>query len=951
MNRNSINAKAYLCLYIIFFIFLNLIISTTSLVLMGCSSNNEQDVETVIEPVVNEETTGNTDPAVPNVNEPVEDVDTDGDGIFDAFDNCPLIFNPNLLDTDQDSLGNLCDDDDDQDGLSDAEEFALGTNPLLTDTDHDGVADGIDAFPTDESEFLNTDGDNKGDNSDNCPEQANNDQADMDNDSIGDVCDSDRDGDGVNNDIDNCPNLVNANQLDVDANGVGDTCQGDRDSDGILDALDNCPDDINVDQADLDGDHIGDLCDNDQDNDTVNNADDNCPVDVNANQNDLDNDGLGDVCDDDADGDFVEDRFDNCIGVQNFDQSDIDNDGVGNDCDDDIDNDGVLNVNDNCKFTINPDQENLDGDENGDACDSDRDGDGVNNNLDNCAHVINVDQVDIDFDGLGDLCDDEFNDVDGDTIADAIDNCIQIANVDQSDLDTDTYGDACDNDIDGDLLTNDLDNCELVFNYDQTDTDQDGLGDFCDEDIDNDGVLNAQDKCFLVFNPDLDLAICSDDNDGDGILNVNDNCRFVSNAEQQDVDQDGIGDECDPVNWAWTRQMGSAGFDTPIDIVVDEEGNSYIIANVSSALEVGYEYIGPNDDFIVAKYNAAGDLLWIKQKGLAAVTDRAKDIALDADNNLYITGETHGPLENQNSFGLSDAFVMKMNSDGDVLWTSVMGGDKFDYAKALVIHDGKVFITGDTLGNIGDSQFLGGSRDIFVMSFDTDGEFQWVRHFGDDQLNRAYDFVNDANGNLYISGEYKRNTRSEVYLLKIDGDGNLVWETKQAISNANIVGLNLFLDLEEQNVFVMTHSNAALIEGVASTAADGSNDIVMFRFLASTGQQNLVKRYGTNTGSTSVNNVKKDAQGGVYLTGATTGIIDPNYNQANNGSDLFIMKLDGLFNPVWIFQRGTTDFNEGGFALDINQNGQINVVGSSQTNWDRQHHEGYNDIAIIRVDN
>ncbi len=62
--------------------------------------------------------------------------------ITDNIDNCPLIANTWQWDSDQDGLGNVCDPDDDNDGLTDSEEAALGTNPLSPDTDGDGVWDG-----------------------------------------------------------------------------------------------------------------------------------------------------------------------------------------------------------------------------------------------------------------------------------------------------------------------------------------------------------------------------------------------------------------------------------------------------------------------------------------------------------------------------------------------------------------------------------------------------------------------------------------------------------------------------------------------------------------------------------------------------------------------------------------------------------------------------------------
>ena len=109
------------------------------------------------------------------------DPDIDNDGVPNKFDEMPYDTNE-TLDTDHDGIGNIADTDDDNDGLLDTQEEKIGTNPLKADTDGDGVIDGKDAFPLDPKEWLDTD-----------------------HDGIGDNTDTDKDNDGIPNNIDPFP--------------------------------------------------------------------------------------------------------------------------------------------------------------------------------------------------------------------------------------------------------------------------------------------------------------------------------------------------------------------------------------------------------------------------------------------------------------------------------------------------------------------------------------------------------------------------------------------------------------------------------------------------------------------------------------------------------------------------------------------------------------------------
>ncbi len=193
---------------------------------------------------------------------------------------------------------------------------------------------------------------------------------------------ADEDSDGVADSLDNCASIANPDQADMDSDDIGDLCD-DSDGDGLFDGSDNCPERINVEQVDSDGDGVGDVCDmTDTDGDGFRDVVDNCPLMYNSRQSDADDDGLGDYCD-------------NCRMVPNVDQEDVDGDGVGDVCEVDWDNDTIVDDEDNCVLKSNADQNDLDADGLGDACDPRCDGP-------NCpipAEIVPEDEPAADFGG------------------------------------------------------------------------------------------------------------------------------------------------------------------------------------------------------------------------------------------------------------------------------------------------------------------------------------------------------------------------------------------------------------------------------------------------------------------------------------------------------------------------------------------------------------------------
>ncbi|MCP3061480.1 thrombospondin type 3 repeat-containing protein [Myxococcus sp. K38C18041901] len=359
------------------------------------------------------------------------DTDSDDDGVGDGTDNCRLIENAAQSDLDEDGPGDACDSDMDGDGLENATELEVGTDPLAADSDGDTLRDDLELAPG--ARGRDTDGDG-----------------------VQDARDPDSDDDGVPDQVENTGALP-GQLLDSDRDGLPDFRDTDSDNDGAEDRIDNCRLTRNPSQADLDRDGVGDGCDSDADGDGL--------------SNDLETRWSLDWMHGDSDGDGISDAEE--FGAGAVTPRDTDADGEIDALDEDSDGDGVL---DDEERGLSSSSVDTDQDGHPDVIDRDSDGDGHDDGQDNCRLTFAIDLRDLDEDGQGDACD---PDVDDDAVLNERDNCARVSNPDQLDLDDDTLGDACDADVDGDGVADVVDNCPRLSNAGQDDVDQNGLGDAC----------------------------------------------------------------------------------------------------------------------------------------------------------------------------------------------------------------------------------------------------------------------------------------------------------------------------------------------------------------------------------------------------------------------------------------------------------------------------------------
>lgn len=190
-------------------------------------------------------------------------------------------------------------------------------------------------------------------------------------------------------------------------------------------------------------------------------------------------------------------------------------------------------------------------------------------------------------------------------------------------------------------------------------------------------------------------------------------------------------------------------------------------------------------------------------------------LVLDAMGNTVVCGSFYGTLSIGvlppiMSNGQSDLYIAKFDAVGTPLWVRTAGGTDFDEALDVAVDsEGRITITGYfqspsiTMG--GTTLNRQGNMDILVAQFDAAGDVQWAQRYGwsaSSGLEWGRAIAADANGDLYVTGQYKSalvvpgltdlqacNGREQGFLLKLDADGNGLWSLMPLCTGDASLGL------------------------------------------------------------------------------------------------------------------------------------------------------------------
>jgi len=223
-------------------------------------------------------------------------------------------------------------------------------------------------------------------------------------------------------------------------------------------------------------------------------------------------------------------------------------------------------------------------------------------------------------------------------------------------------------------------------------------------------------------------------------------------------------------NYLWSRQMGTPTDDHAVGVSVDPAGNSFVAGSTGGSLD-GNASVGGNDLFLI-KFDRDGNKLWSRQAGTSG-NDYAKAVATDIDGNAIVVGYTYGSFEGNANAGQMDLFVVTFDPDGNTLWSRQMGTPSWDSANAVATDgDGNIYVAGETYGGL-DGNINAGAWDLFLVKFDRLGNKQWTRQTGGAGDDSANGVVTDGNGMIHAAGGSSNSGGTLGYLVvKYDSAGN-----------------------------------------------------------------------------------------------------------------------------------------------------------------------------------
>jgi uncharacterized delta-60 repeat protein len=337
------------------------------------------------------------------------------------------------------------------------------------------------------------------------------------------------------------------------------------------------------------------------------------------------------------------------------------------------------------------------------------------------------------------------------------------------------------------------------------------------------------------------------------------------------------------------------------------EANDYDFASAIALDNHGYIYVtgysestATHTDYLTIKYNPSGIPAWIRRyNGPGNYVDEAYAIAVDNQGNVYVTGGNYTTAANR------DYVTIKYDSLGNQQWIGVFNGtgNDVDYAKDLAVdNQGNVYVTGW-------ASMTGYARECVTIKYNSYGDTVWTRRYGGSYDQWGNSIAVDSLGYVYVTGEGTYLSTSQDFItIKYSPTGTQLWDIRYN-GPANSFDVEAVMSLDRQgNVYVTgcsqgsgTGRDFATIKYVQAGAVEeyeiasplAYNDIVVF--------PNPAKTYFTIhlSQSTNYSEIKIFDVSGKLINEIASGIASQPRND-----NIVQVSLDGIKNGVYFVKVG-----------------------------------------------
>ncbi|NHF60321.1 hypothetical protein FK220_013285 [Flavobacteriaceae bacterium TP-CH-4] len=342
----------------------------------------------------------------------------------------------------------------------------------------------------------------------------------------------------------------------------------------------------------------------------------------------------------------------------------------------------------------------------------------------------------------------------------------------------------------------------------------------------------------------------SKDDRGQALVQTNDGGYALTGYAMSD-DGDGSNNQGFHDNWIikvdgsgnlqWEKSFGFSGHDHSYDILQTADGGFFFVGflDVTAARADGFTEKGNSltrhgvGEFWGTKLDARGNIEWRRYFG-GSNNDRAHAVVQAEDGGFVMIGFSESAdFDISNSRGSYDFWVLKIDKNGDLLWERSFGGSgievSYDITRTL---DNGYAIVGNTFSTDLDISKNYGESDIWLVKIDDGGDLLWERSFGGSEFDAARGIRLSRDGGFIISGNSKSadidltsNTgENDIWVLKTDANGLLEWQTSFGGS-----GLDFGFDAienEDESILLVGEIASSDMPGVTQK---GMTDVIVIK--------------------------------------------------------------------------------------------------------------------------